>query len=215
MIPLQASPWWISTARRKNLTKPYGGGAIGLAWSPSGDEIWLTATELGIDRSLFAVNLSGKTRLVARVPADLTLQDILPDGRTLLTRDNWRRGLIVHAPEDTSERDYTWLDWSYPVTLSGDGKTLLFREEGEAGGSSYAVYLRKTDGSPAVRLGDGASLALSPDGKWALSTRGDSPTDLFLLPTGPGEPKQLDGHGMIHTAAAWFPDGTRIVSVWD
>jgi eukaryotic-like serine/threonine-protein kinase len=193
------------------LTQPYDGGAIGLSWSPSGDEVWFTATELGIDRALYAVSLSGKKRLVARVPADLTLQDVLANGRVLLARDNWRRGLIVHAANDNSERDFTWLDWSYPVTLSDDGKTLLFREEGEAGGPSYAVYLRKTDGSPAVRLGDGQSLALSPDGKWALSSRGDNQTDLFLLPTGPGEPKQLDGHGIVHSAARWFPDGTRVL----
>ena len=197
--------------KKKSLTEPYGGGAIGLAWSPSGDEVWFTATELGIDRALYAVSLSGKKRLVARVPADLTLQDVLSDGRVLLARDNWRRGLIVNAAGDAEERDFTWLDWSYPVTLSDDSKTLLFREEGEAGGPSYAVYLRKTDGSPAVRLGDGQSLALSPDGKWALSSRGDNQTDLFLLPTGPGEPRKLDGHGIIHTAARWFADGARIL----
>jgi eukaryotic-like serine/threonine-protein kinase len=197
--------------KKRKVTEPYEGGAIGLAWSPDGDEIWFTATQLGIDRALYSASLSGKKRLVARVPADLTLQDVLPDGRVLLARDYWRRGLIVHTAGDAAERDFTWLDWSYPVTLSRDGKTLLFREEGEAGGPSYAVYLRKTDGSPAVRLGDGQSLALSPDGKWALSSRGDNQTDLFLLPTGPGEPKQLDGHGIIHSAAQWFPDGTRIL----
>ena len=31
------------------------------------------------------------------------------------------------------------------------------------------------------------------------------------MPTGPGEPKQLDGHGIIHNAATWFPDGTRVL----
>ncbi|HMD48858.1 MAG TPA: protein kinase, partial [Bryobacteraceae bacterium] len=148
--------------KKRALTEPYEGGAIGLAWSPSGDEVWFTATQLGIDRALYSVSLSGKKRLVTRVPADLTLQDVLPDGRVLLARDNWRRGLIVHAAEDASERDFTWLDWSFPVTLSSDGKTLLFREEGEAGGSTYAAYIRRTDGSAAIRLGDGASLALSP-----------------------------------------------------
>jgi Tol biopolymer transport system component/predicted Ser/Thr protein kinase len=197
--------------KKRSLADPYGGGAIGLAWSPAGDEVWFTATQLGIDRALYAVSLSGEKRLVARVPADLTLQDVLSDGRALLARDNWRRGLIVRASTDASERDFTWLDWSYPVTLAPDGKTLLFREEGEAGGPSYAVYLRKTDGSPAVRLGDGQSLALSPDGKWALSSRGDNQTDLFLLPTGPGEPKPLDGHGIIHSHACWFPGGDRIL----
>jgi serine/threonine protein kinase/Tol biopolymer transport system component len=197
--------------KKKSVAEPYEGGAIGLAWSPEGDEIWFTATQLGIDRALYSVGLSGKKRLVARVPADLTLQDALPDGRVLLARDYWRRGLIVRPSGEAAERDFTWLDWSYPVTLSADGKTLLFREEGEAGGPSYAVYLRKTDGSPAVRLGDGQSLALSPDGKWALSSRGDNQTDLFVLPTGPGEPKQLDGHGIVHSSAHWFPDGTRVL----
>ncbi len=197
--------------KKRTISQNYGGGAVGLAWSPRGDEVWVTATLIGIDRSVFAVPLSGKERLVARVPADLTLQDVLPNGRALLARDSWRRGLIVRRAVDTTEHDFTWLDWSYPVTLSADGQTLLFREEGEAGGPTYAVYLRKTDGSPAVRLGDGLSLALSPDGKWALSSRGDNQADLFLLPTGPGDPRPLKGHDIVHGAACWFSDGKRIL----
>ena len=43
-----------------------------------------------------------------------------------------------------------------------------------------------TDGAPAVRLGEGRALALSPDGKWALSRRGGR---TILLPTGAGEPR--------------------------
>jgi serine/threonine protein kinase/dipeptidyl aminopeptidase/acylaminoacyl peptidase len=197
--------------KKRTLSQNYGGGAVGLAWSPGGDEVWVTATVIGIDRSVFAVPLSGKERLVARVPADLTLQDVLPNGRALLARDSWRRGLIVHRASEATEHDFTWLDWSYPVTLSADGQTLLFREEGEAGGPTYAVYLRKTDGSPAVRLGDGLSLALSPDGKWALSSRGDNQADLFLLPTGPGDPRPLPGHNIVHGSACWFSDGKRIL----
>jgi eukaryotic-like serine/threonine-protein kinase len=200
-----------TNGKRQTLSKSYGGGAVGLAWAPKRDEVWITATVIGIDRSVFAVTMDGKERLVARVPADLTLQDVMPDGRVLLARDNWRRGLIVHRADDATEHDFTWLDWSFPVTLSADGQTLLFREEGEAGGPSYAVYIRKTDGSAAVRLGDGQSLALSPDGKWALSCTGDKQTDLFLLPTGPGEPRPLNGHDIIHSAASFFPDGKRIL----
>ena len=197
--------------KERTISGEQTGGAIGLAWSPRGDEVWFTATKIGIDRALYAVDLSRHERLVARVPADLTLQDTWRDGRVLLARDNWRRGLVVRAPGETSERDLTWLDWSYPVSLSTDGKTLLFREEGEAGGPSYAVFLRNTNGSPAVRLGDGQSLALSPDGKWALCTRADSPTDLFLLPTGPGEGKMM-AHGTInHSHAAWFPNGKQFL----
>ena len=197
---------------KKDLTPEAPGGAMGLAWSPSGDEIWYTAATVGIDRALYGVTVSGRQRLVTRVPADLTIQDTWRDGRVLLGRDSWRRGIIGEAPGQNTEHDLTWLDWSYPLSLSADGKTLLFREEGEAGGSTYAAYIRQTDGSAAIRLGDGASLALSPDGKWALCTRADEPTELFLLPTGPGEAKSL-GRGTInHSAAIWLPDGTKFLS---
>jgi Tol biopolymer transport system component/predicted Ser/Thr protein kinase len=198
----------------KAVSSQQPGGAMGLAWAPRGDEIWYTATKVGLDRSLFATTLSGHERMVARVPADLSLQDTWPDGRVLLTRDNWRRGMTLLAPGANSERDFTWLDWSYPVSLSADGKTLLFVEQGEAGGASYAVYLRNTDGSAAVRLGDGSPVALSPDEKWVLCTRPDSLADLFLLPTKAGESKQLPNGGLIQinsARAAWFPDGKRFL----
>ena len=105
--------------KKRTLSQTYGGGAVGLAWSPGGDEVWVTATVIGIDRSVFAVPLNGKERLVARVPADLTLQDVLPNGRALLARDSWRRGLIVRRASDATEHDFTWLDWSYPGDLVG------------------------------------------------------------------------------------------------
>jgi Tol biopolymer transport system component/predicted Ser/Thr protein kinase len=202
------------TGKEKTLSRMQTGGALGLAWSPNGKEVWFTATLVGIDRALYAVSLSGSERLVARVPADLTLQDAWPDGRVLLTRDNWRRGVAVHVPGDTAERDLTWLDWTYPLTLSADGKTLLFREEGEGGGPSYAAYLRTTDGAPAVRLGEGASMALSPDGKWALCTRPDESSKMFLLPTKAGEAKSISHEGVTQinsTHAVWLPDGKHFV----
>jgi Tol biopolymer transport system component/predicted Ser/Thr protein kinase len=199
---------------KRMLSSVQTGGAMGLAWSVGGDEVWFTAVQVGIDRALWAVNLSGQERMVVRVPGDLTLQDIGHDGRVLLTRDNWRRGMTVLAPGAQPERDFTWLDWSYPADISADGKSLLFVEQGEAGGPSYAVYLRRTDGSPAVRLGDGSALALSPDGKWVLCTRPDALTDLFLLPTKAGESRVLP-HGalsQVNTArAAWFPDGKHFL----
>ena len=65
----------------------------------------------------------------------------------------------------TKERDLSWLDYSYPADLSADGKTLLFDEEGIGGGVqygdvqdlTYAVYIRNTDGTPAIRLGEGGA----------------------------------------------------------
>ena len=57
-------------------------------------------------------------------------------------------------------------------------------ESGEAGGTRYGVYLRPTDGAPAVRLGDGRAMALSPDGKWAAAVPLDPSSRVDLLPTG-------------------------------
>jgi serine/threonine protein kinase/Tol biopolymer transport system component len=183
----------------------------GLAWSPTGDEIWFTATRTGGDRSLFAVNVSGKVRLLARVPGELTLLDVGRDGNVLLTRGNDRAGLIGLAPGQTKEQDLSWLDWSTPGDISADGKTLLFSEAGEGGGPKYAVYLRSTEGSPAIRLGEGTGAALSPDGKWAIGRPNTVPAPLVLMPTGVGELKPLTKDSINHVGVRWLPDGKRFV----
>jgi eukaryotic-like serine/threonine-protein kinase len=183
----------------------------GLAWSPRGDEIWFTATRTGGDRGLFAVDRSGKIRTLARVPGELTLLDVSRDGNVLLTRGNDRAGMIGLAPGEAKERDLSWLDWSVPADLSPDGRVVLFLEAGEGGGPKYAVYSRKTDGSPAVRLGDGTGLALSPDGNWVLARPNITPSPLVLLPMRVGEMKPLKDDGLNHIRGAWLPDGKRIV----
>ncbi len=183
----------------------------GLAWSPDGEEVWFTAAQVGNARGLYAVTLSGQQRLVARVPGVLTLQDVSRDGRLLLARENWRREVIGLLAGGNEERDLTWLDWSFPTDLSADGKTLLFEEQGEGGGAAYSVYLRKTDGAPAVRLGEGIGFALSPDQKWVISRPLSSPGQLFLLPTKAGEPRLLIQDAISHFTARWFSDGKRIL----
>ncbi len=119
------------------------------------------------------------------------LLDIAKDGRVLLVRATWRRELLGVFADDARQRELSWLDYTYPSDLSADGKTLLFDEEGgggaldysKSGGLTYAVYIRKTDGSPAVLLGEGGAVALSPDGKWAIAQTQESPSQFKLLPT--------------------------------
>ena len=191
----------------------------GVAWAPSGKEIWFTASKSGTDRTLYAVSLDGTQRIVARLPGALMLLDIAKDGRVLLVRATWRRELMGFSPSDNKQRELSWLDYTYAADLSSDGKTLLFDEEGGGGaldyskssGFTYAVYLRKTDGSPAVLLGEGGAVALSPDGQWAIVQTQDTPSRLRLLPTGPGQPKDLPGGNINHVWARWFPDGKRIL----
>jgi serine/threonine protein kinase len=191
----------------------------GTAWSPDGKEIWFTASRSGVDRTLYAVTLDGKERMVLRLPGALMLFDIWKDGRVLLMRASWRRELVGLIPGEARQRDLSWLDYTYPADLSADGKTLLFDEEGGGGalsysksnGLTYAVYIRKTDGSPAVLLGEGGAIALSPDGKSVVSQTQDSPAQFHLLTTGAGEAQQLTKDNINYNWAHWFPDGKRIL----
>jgi serine/threonine protein kinase/Tol biopolymer transport system component len=185
--------------------------AEGLAWSPSGKEIWFTATKAGVSRALFAVDLSGRERLIERVPAELTILDTARDGRVLLKRELTRHEVKARIAADTREQEMSWFDASLPVALSSDGKTLLFAEVGEAGGATYGAYIRGTDGSPAIRLGDGEPFALSPDGVWALCATHTSPPQLILLATKAGKARILTNDSIAHLGAAWLPDGKRII----
>ncbi len=199
-----------AAGKKKNLSDGWD-SIQGVAWSQKADEVWFTATRTGGDRSLYAVDLSGKVRLLARVPGELTIFDVGRDGTVLLTRGNDRAGMIGLAPGETKERDLSWLDWSVPSSLSPDGRMILFQEAGEGGGPKYAIYIRKTDGSPAIRLGEGSGMSLSPDGKWALARQNTSPASLSLLPTGVGEMRPVKDDGLNHTGGAYLPDGEHIV----
>ena len=185
----------------------------GLAWSADGQEVFFTATETGLDRDLSAVNLKGEKRLVARMPGTLMLFDIFRDGRMLMGRASWRRELMGISADSDKEHDLSWLDYSYPGDLSADGKTVLFDEEGVGGGArygktqelTYTLYIRNTDGSAAVRLGEGTAEALSPDQKWAIAQNPGTPAQFRLLPTKAGESRPLTDDNINHNAARWLP----------
>jgi Tol biopolymer transport system component/predicted Ser/Thr protein kinase len=196
--------------KMKKLTQRWN-KAGGLAWSPSGDEIWFTATDTGANLSLYAVTLSGSVRVIVRVPGGIRLQDVARNGRVLLARGGSRVGTLGMLPGDTRERDLSWLDYSFVGDISADGKTLLFDEEGEAGGANYTVYLRKS-GSPVVKLGEGAALSLSPDTQWALAALSAPNPSLVLLPTGAGQPRRLEIVGVTPSqSGAWLPDSKTLL----
>ncbi|HEY3204738.1 MAG TPA: protein kinase [Thermoanaerobaculia bacterium] len=184
------------------------------SWKPDGEEIWFTASQRGEASALRAVNMAGKGRLVARVPGYLELDDISRDGRVLVAHHTIVRILAGLAPGQEKERGLSWLDSSVPADLSPDGKTLVLTETGEGSGATPSIYLRKTDGAPAVRLGEGSAIALSPDGKWVLASvpsGGGRPERLVVLPTGPGESRVLNDRLENFRGAAWLPDGRRFV----
>ena len=185
--------------------------ARGLAWAPSGKEIWFTGSNVHLSSNLFAVDLEGHQRLVWAGAGGVVLQDIFPDGRVLFIRENRRRGIAGLFPGHDSEIDMSWQDWSLVTRISPDGKWIFFAEEGDGGGPKYSAYMRATDGSPAIRLGDGTPYGVSPDLKWVASIIPGQPQQLWLLPTRAGAPKNLSQPGFDYDYALWFPDGKHLL----
>jgi Tol biopolymer transport system component len=184
----------------------------GLAWSPDGKEVWFSATKSGAENSLWAVSLDGVVRRVFRAPGSLALHDIAPDGRALVSVQRRRPLIYGLAPGETRERNLSWMDYGLVADLSADGRTLLFGEQGEAGGAEYAAYVRGMDGSLPVRLGKGAAMALSADGKQALLVDMAPPMQASVVPTGIGAPRKLPRGKIVQIHAAVFvPDGRAVV----
>jgi hypothetical protein len=184
----------------------------GVSWGPDGSEIWIAGCRSEGLRALYAVRPSGETRLLARVAGALSLMDVSPSGEALVSLDARRIGLVASARESLSERELTIFDSSILADLSDDGATILSTEIGQGGGQSYSVYLRRDD-SPAVRLGDGLALALSPDGRNALALLPGVRPELVVYPTGTGPTLKIAlGQSGVCRGASFFPDGKRIVA---
>ncbi len=184
----------------------------GLAWSPDAKEIWFTAVERGSNRALLAVTLSGKARKVLALPGGMTLEDVAPDGRVLVSLDVERLALATIA-RDGKPADLSWHDWSIAKDISRDGESVLFEDSSEAAGNHYSIAIRKIDGTPPVQLGAGSAGGLSPDGKWAISIFTGSPGKVTLVPIGAGQPRTIptpDLEQIYSGTALFLADGKRI-----
>jgi len=186
----------------------------GLAWAANGKTIFFGGQlGNGFNLIVYALDMSGHRRTVLAAPDDLWLLDVAKDGKLLVSRGEYQERLMALAPGAKNEQDLSWLDSSNNAVLSPDGQTLLFSDGSTVNGIDYALCLRKTDGSPVIRLGDGNAQALSPDGKWALSIVPTSPMRLTLYPTGAGEPITLENGGIqTYDTAVFFPDNKRILA---
>jgi WD40 repeat protein len=173
--------------------------------------VWFTAARNGGLRSLWAVTLAGKVRPVAQAPGILTLRDIGPDGRALVTRDSRRLEMAGSLRGEPGERSLSWLDWSRVQEVSSDGSIVLFDESGEGADSSSVVYVHRTDDGSSVRMGEGRALALSPDGKTVLALGIAERTRFRLLSLSGGPPRELPPTGLQYQWARFFPDGLRLL----
>jgi serine/threonine protein kinase len=201
----------VDTTGKINILTPKFDSADGLAWSADGKEIWFTAAVSGYTRNLLAVNASGKMRTILSIPAGMTLQDIAPDGRALVSLDAERLAMATSADKGKT-LDISWHDWDIAKEISRDGQSVLFEDASEAAPADYAVAIRRIDGNSPIQLGEGSAGGLSPDGKWAIAILYGNPVRVKLYPTGPGQPLDVPVAGLeVHNGSSHFlPDGKSI-----
>ncbi|MGC2478116.1 MAG: protein kinase [Candidatus Sulfotelmatobacter sp.] len=208
---------WVVAVDRNGKEKLRRGPFIsieGVAWAPAGDEVWAAATASeGWADAVLGFGLNRRDRVVLRLPGITRLHDVSRDGRLLISKESWRSGLQFRGPGDTKERDLAWLDYAALHDLSSDGKQIAFDDWGSAAGATGLGYLRKTDGSSAVKLGTWGQAVFSPDGSRVLAfdQSGLGSVKLDFLPTGVGEPQSLSPNHMQQAASlGWMPDGKAI-----
>jgi DNA-binding winged helix-turn-helix (wHTH) protein len=190
---------------------PTWSSAPALAWSPRGDEVWLSAARTGSDLGLWAVRLDGRLRLLLPPSGRVLLHDLDARGRALIERRVER----IELPTSVGggpERNLSPLGNSLPVAFSRDGRHLLLVETGEGAGPEYASFLRPTDGGQPVRVGHGRATDLSPDGSMVAAIPISQPDHIDLLPVGPGAPTSVRHTGIVKYAYALFhPDGEHLL----
>ena len=205
----------VDRAGHKTVLTPGYQGLRGVAWAPSGREVWFTANNLPhVGDLLRAVTLDGHVRPLLSMPTDAKLLDVARDGRVLIEGETVRRRIEAHAAGATAFQDASLYDQSIAGAVSSDGRQVLISDQGSYGGLTYATYVRRLDEPEAVRLGEGQPYDISPDGRWALSITYDTLPRLVLLPMGAGQARELPNpERLLVYIARFLPDGKRLVVV--
>jgi eukaryotic-like serine/threonine-protein kinase len=208
---------WVTFVDRrgtaKRMTSEFSGGAPGLVWNRGGDEAWFTGSEVGLNFGIHGVTLAGRQRVVHKSLGSEYIQDLNAEGRALIVHERPRAGMVALAPGQQHERDISWLDFGRPASLSADGTTVAFTESGAGVGPVVSAFVRKTDGSPAIRLTEGSAGGISPDGGAVLLTNVDH-RSLQIVPIGAGQTQRLDVGNLANIGfSTWTPDGRRAVFV--
>jgi dipeptidyl aminopeptidase/acylaminoacyl peptidase len=179
----------------------------GLAWSSRGTPV-ASGQLYGSSPGVYEILPDDRLRTIQRLTGYTHVDDVSSAGDMLFTQVTPQMKMEWHEPGE-DPRDLTWLDWTLARDVSPDGKWILFDETGLANRGVAVTYMRATDGSPPIRLGEGLAVQFSPDLRWALvDRRGDE--GLVLLPTGAGHEKKLGLSQLSVKNASWSPDGRTI-----
>jgi hypothetical protein len=190
------------------------GETASLCWNAKGTEIWFRSFDPSEPGIVYAIDLKGKRRVAARLPSQVKLYDISQRGDLLFSTGSVQEGILGKAPGSAAERDLSCLDSGQVMGISDDGRLIAANIAGEAGGETGSVYLRKTDGSPAIRAGGGQAYRLSPDGNWISGyvLHADGSRHFVLSPTGPGEESEVKVPGLVSSSVAgWLGERRYLV----
>ena len=157
------------------------------------------ATAAGIS----ATSLDGKSRSVWLAPGG-GIADIARDGRILCVHEllATRDGRAGSGREGRAQPDLAQLVLSRSTSPPTAGPSSSTSRTS----SPMGIYLRKLDGSTAVRIGEGERARLLAGRHAGRSPSRSSENGQFtLLPTGAGEPKELPKTGIVCQSADVLP----------
>ncbi|HEX9185948.1 MAG TPA: protein kinase, partial [Vicinamibacteria bacterium] len=198
------------SGEKKTLTDVWSGGVTGLAWGPSGEEIWFTASEGEGHLALRAVDPTGRLRVLLVGPSDVVLFDVSREGKLLLGRETPRRTVEALLTGHSTPLDLSLREGSTARSVTPDGRAVLLTDQYAA---PYQAYLQRADGSPPVRLGEGDAFSISSDGRWVVTLTADAPPRILLHPTGAGASREVPNERhVLFDGITWLPDGRGLVA---
>jgi Tol biopolymer transport system component len=205
---------WVKVVDRSGKVTTVGGefsGQEGVAWSADSRTVYFSGVYADqITYAVYSAPASAATpmQIVMSGAGSLYMHDRAPDGQFAVTREDTTYGVAARGAGG-DERDLTPLDQAWFPSLSKDG-TFVTMTDGH-GGNDYAVVLRRLDGSPPARLGDGNSGPMSPDERWVMANT-FSNGRCVVYPTGAGKTVPIEmGPLEKCVSGAWFPDGKSLI----
>ena len=96
----------------------------GLAWSPSGTEIWFSGIDENQHHGVWAVDLEGQRRVLLSHSHRVFLHDVAEDGRALISIGTLRGEAHADAGPESPDITLSWFDGAFVTDVSRDGEQI-------------------------------------------------------------------------------------------
>jgi eukaryotic-like serine/threonine-protein kinase len=191
---------------------PELGTLMRVVWSPDGREIWFTGYGEGIG-GITAVTLDGRIRHLYSASGLPLIDDVAQNGDALVTtaQPRMRMETSTRSEGEAGAIDLSCLDWTLLRDITPDGSMVLFDETGAGAGHTPGIFVRSTDGSPPIRLGDGVCASISPDGRSVLGAQQNSEGRPSIIPIGAGQTRYVPTGDLSVNFGEWMPNGRDLL----